>query len=243
MTPALSVLKRTLEEQGLGIAPLAGVDLARDVRRITLCRLPQAGSARRDYVVAMSGPIPADVLAGVNDLAKNADPPGDVAGATMARDGKVWLGTLVAANAEPQLVVATSRDLLRAALTGVDGRYPLDARASLSFVVNSSEFGLRTDRVPVADVNDVKAISSIVVSVAGDATVLRARFIIGDSAIAGRLATNMRPVVTELARRIVGDGRGPMDVSLEVTGGDMVSSVNLPAGSLELVAARLVSHH
>jgi hypothetical protein len=178
----------------------------------------------------------------VNELAKNTDPPGDVVGATMARDGNVWLGTLVAANTEPQLVIATSRDLLRAALTGADGRYPLDARASLSFVVSSSEFGLRTDRVPVADLNDVKAISSMVVSVSGDATILRARFIVGDSAIAGRLATSMRPVVTALARRLVGDGRGPTDVSLEVDGGDMVGSVNLPAGSLELVAARLASH-
>lgn len=233
------IVWETVGRVGVNGAALGGIDLRRDVRLLSYCRLSKMATGRSGFVLVVNGRIPPEIT---RDLLKSASEGivVETIGGTQALGrGDVWMARRVAQGGQGELVIASGRELFRRALVGPAGTYRVEPGVAVSLVANYDQLPgvLREATGPAA--TDRMAIQEVALAIPVGLNVLNGRFVVGDPAIAGRLAGNLRPIVAGLANKLGIATMSSPRVSTEVEGTDVVAHIELPSGALEMFALSL----
>ncbi len=241
--PFAESLKTAGASQVLANPVLARIDLTRDLRRVSYCKLSGTGHAKPGFIVLLSGQIPGDFVDRLAQDSKQRLVREVWAGASVAgRDG-FWIGRRAQDHqgSAEEVAIASDRESLRAAFTGAAGTYHLDASAPLSIVVDGSQVRafLPSSRGPRK--SGLEAVSELRITLSPGATALIALFVVGDATISQRLASDLQPALTLMVRQLVGANSPPPKVSTSVDATDVVTRVELPPGTLESLASRMAT--
>jgi hypothetical protein len=229
-SPVRNALKAILASGNLRGMSNTVLDLQKDVTRVRYCKVSDTASGNASFILALSGNVPA----GVADVLP-ADR-GSVETDTIGKVSIVGHNGLWAArrglSVSGDLLLASDRNLLRAALEGSPGVYDLDFSTPFSAFVAGSELSSArpgTNEQP----SSLEAVREMKVVLSPDTAFIQVRLILNNQAVSERLAKDISPILSALVRRLTGAGRPVPDVIVTNTGGDIVARVELPPGSLE----------
>lgn len=217
---------------------LAGVDLSRDVRQVTLCQFgatPGNPSAPA-FVLLVGGRIPTrliDTLAAAQSQPMERE---TIAGLPSLGHDRVW----IARRGQPdagEMVVASDRALLRTTLVGATGEYQHDRESPLSVTMAESQVQRIVAGYTGGATSPFGSVRQIRFSVPVALDELLIRFTVGASP--QDLLVAMQPAVTALVKQMMTVGEPAPEVKAGIEGSDVVFHVGLPPGALQALATRI----
>lgn len=232
---------RLLEVSAAPSASLAGLDLRRDIRYLRYCKMPApAGAAPgkvNSFVVLMSGAIPANAIAAAAAAPNAPAKLQDLDGVSVLATDRVWIARRGSTANDGELVMATNRELLRAALFDQPESYDTDPGFPLSIVMAPS--GVRTvfASSEQGDASPLATVRRLHIDLQTGAVGVIARFVVGDTDKAHALARDVAPALDALVRKLAGEPAPK--VSIDVADRDVLAHVDLPPGVLQALALRL----
>lgn len=212
-----------------------GVELAQDVKQVTLCKFDVAGGSA-PFVMLVSGARAASLFDAATATGGSWQR-STVAGVAMVSRGRVWGATRATAGNEREVVWASDAELLRQALVGPPGAYQLERALPFSAIIGGAALAPLRAAPPAGGPSGLESVQQVRLSLLTDSSALTARLILGDRSVSDRLASALVPFLGRLAQQMVGARGVAPRVSAENVGGDVVATIALPSGSLEGVLA------
>jgi hypothetical protein len=222
-------------ELARGIA-LAGLD-TNNLQRAVYCRRPK--SAGGGFAAAIVGNIPGDIVQ--RAAARSQAGVADVNGVPVAASAGSWIARRTTRTGPSELIIASTRDELARMLFGPVAPYPLDTTVPFFVQISQSEVQKHLPSASASEGSPATAIRGMTVSVLPGGEVAVIRLVVGDAALSERLARSYEPIVSTMIARLAPRGGPPPDVSLKPENGDVVARIQLPAGMLDALAARVGS--
>lgn len=222
-------------ELARGIA-LAGLD-TNDLQRAVYCRRPK--SAGGGFAAAIAGNIPSDIVqrAATRSQAGVAE----VNRVPVAASAGSWIARRTTRTGVTELIIASTRDELAPMLSGPVAPYLLDTTVPFFVQISQSEVQKHLPSASAAEGSPATAIRGMTVSLLPGGEVAVIRLVVGDAALSERLARSYEPVVSMMIARLAPRSGPSPEVSLKPENGDVVARIQLPAGMLDALAARVGS--
>lgn len=237
--PAVDILRSGLESALKGTA-LPTLDAHNGVRRASFCKLAKGTSARTDFILVLGGEVRPDALAALA-ASDGSEPTSSIEGTPVVARGGLWVARRTARDGSSEVILASDLDRMRVALVGPAGSYALDESAALAITIDAGDLPSRSGRNGPAGGNGLDAVRAVNISVLAGAAGLVGRFSIGEQVAAERLARDLRPLIAGLANRLGIATHTSPRVLTEVERGDVVARIELPPGTLEMLASSLAS--
>ena len=214
--------------QAFAALAAVGVDISRDLRTASLCRIDRAGQQPGRDGRRAGGTWPTDLmdwLARGNGGLRRADRGGVP---VLAGDG-MWLLRRGAG----ELVFATGAAMFDMFMSGPAGSYPLDERSTLSMLLTGAGLkeALRTRSAARGAV--LEAVDSVQIDLSRDGSSLTGLFVVKDEVRAGQLHKLANAAVTNLRTQLVSEGRRAPEIAVALQGTRLTMSGRLPPGTIK----------